>query len=569
MENKNENIEIIETSAEATVATENKKSFKDTLSSIGGFFKKIAGFFKSDNLKNDALLKRGGYSLAITAIVLAGLIVFNWLVSSLADRFHLEFDMTSNQKNSISEENIEYVKGVENEIDITIIGDEENFASLVAYYAQNYYNVTISSSTDYEYFEQTKTLISKYGEYNDKLNIKYIDQQSTEYTAITTEYPSYQFVAGDIIVECNANGNERAKILTFNDIYATSEDSSYSYYGYSSYTLAANKLESALTGAIAYVTSTDTKKVAIITGHSTNPQTLAISAYTSLLASNNYDITEISDSLVSEISSDYDAIIISAPSVDFIGSELDVISEFLDNGGNLGKGLIFFADAASPYLPNLYNFLEQWGISVGEGIVFETYGSNHIPGTPTAMGIYPATLEDDDITTNLTYAITDYNVPMNVCETSTTARKATALMQTLNTSVVAPIGVSSDWAEYTEDDMKQFDAVIQSVETDLDKDNNRITSYVMAFSSVEFVQSTYASDSSLCNQDIVMATSDRATHVGDTSITFTSKVIENENFTSDVTEGGSKVVTAVFMFIIPILVVAMGIVVYVRRRNAR
>lgn len=567
MKNNNENIEIIETSAEATVETENKKSFKDVMSGIGGFFKKIASLFKSDKIKNESLFKRGGYSLAITAIVLVGLIAFNWLVGVLGDRFHLEFDMTTNQKNSISEENIEYIKGVENEVDITIIGSEENFADYVAYYAQNYYNVTINSNSDYEYFEQTKTLISKYGEYNDKLNIKYIDPQSTEYTAITSSYPSYTFVYGDMIVESNVGSDKRTKILTFKDIYATSEDSTYaSYYGYSTYTLAANKLESALTGAIAYVTSTDTKKVAVLSGHSTNPYT---SAYKELLTSNNYDMTEISNSIISEISSDYDAIIISAPTIDFIGSELDVISEFLDNGGKLGKGLIFFADAASPYLPNLYAFLEQWGISVGEGVIYETYSSNHIADQPSAMGTYPAEIEGDDITTNLTYAITDFNVPMNVCETATTTRTATALMQTLETAVVAPVGFASDWADYTDEDMKMFDTVIQSVESDRDSDNNLLTSYVMAFSSVEYVQSTWASYSDLCNQDIVMAATDRAAHVGDTSITFTSKVIENESFASSVTAGSSKVINIVFMFVIPIAIVVIGIVVFVRRRNAR
>ena len=557
MKNNNENIEIIETSVEETPEVKSKKSFKEILSSI-------SKFFKGNKIKNDALLRRGGYSLAITAIVLAALILLNWLLMpALANRFHLEFDMTSNQKNSISEENIEYIKGIENEIDITIIGSEDNLSSVVSYYAQNYYNVTVEST---EYFDQTMTLISKYGEYNDKLNIKYVDPQSTEFTAITTEYPSYEFIYGDIIVECSANENERTKILTFNDIYATTEDSSSSYYGYTSYTLAANKIESALTGAIAYVTSTDTKKVAVLSGHSTNPYA---SAYKELLTSNNYDITEISDKLITDIPSDFDAIIISAPNIDFIGSELDVISEFLDNSGKLGKGLIFFADAASPYLPNLYDFLEQWGISVGEGILFETYSGNHVSGTPTAMGTYPVEIEGDDITTNLTYAITDYNVPLNICETATTTRIASALMQTLETTVVAPVGVAADWAEYTEDDMKQFNTVIQSVETDYDSDNNTISSYVMAFSSVEYVQSTWASYSDLCNQDIVMATTDRAAHVGDTSMTFTSKVIENESFASNVTANSNKIVNIVFMFTIPLVVVIIGIVVYARRRDAR
>lgn len=562
MKNENENIEIIETSDLILEETEKENIFKKLFSSVSDFFKK----HKNNKLKNDALLKRGGYSVAITAIVLVGLIVFNWLVGSLSTRFHLEFDMTADKKNSISESNVEYIKNIKDEVDITVIGSEDDYANAVAYYAQNYYSVTISSSSDIEYFKQTQKLISKYGSYNKNLVINYIDPQSTEYTSITSKYSSYSFVYGDILVTSSASGSERVKHLTFNDIYATSQDSTYAAYGYTSNTLSANKLENALTSAIAYVTSSDTKKVALLSGHSENAYS---EAFEELLTSNNYDITDIPNKLITEISSDYDTIIISAPTIDFLGSELDVISDFLDNDGKLGKGLIFFADATSPYLTNLYEFLEQWGIQVNEGIVFETYGNNHIENTPSAMGIYPATLEDDDITANLTYAIADYNVPMNVCETATKTRKATALMQTLETTVIAPIGVASDWADYTSDDKQQFDCVIQSVESNYDEDNHLNTSYVMAFSSVEFVQSTWASYSDLCNQDIVMACSDRATHVGETAITFTSKVITDESFASSVTATSTKVVNIIFMFAIPIIVVAVGIVIYVRRRNAR
>lgn len=564
MNNKNENKEIIETSAVVLEEEAKESKFKKMLSTVGAFFKR----FKSKKLKNQALLKRGGYSLAITAIVLAGLIVFNWLVGALSDRFHLEVDMTSNKKSSISEDNIKYIKGIEHEVDITVIGAEENFANTMAYYAQNYYKVAINSSVDLEYFEQTQTLVSKYGEYNDNFVIKYVDPQSTEFTAITTSYSSYSFVYGDILVTSNASGSERVKLLTFNDIYATSTDSTYAAYGYSTATLSANKLENALTSAIAYVTSVDTKNVAVLSGHSANAYT---DAYKELLASNNYSITEISDKIINSISDEYDAVIISAPTIDFIGSELDAISKFLDNDGKLGKGLIYFADASCPATPNLYEFLEEWGIAVNEGMVFETSDNYHITDSPSTVFILPESFEDDDITTSIKdyISVANLNVPMNVCEASSTTRKATALMKTSPTAVMAPVGASADWADYTDDEKTQFDCVIQSVETDYDDDNNKLTSYVMAFSSVEFVQSTWSSYSDVCNQDIVMACTDRATHVGDTSITFTSKFIENESFASSVSSGSSKVVMAVFMFIIPILMIVIGITVYVRRRNAQ
>ena len=91
----------------------------------------------------------------------------------------------------------------------------------------------------------------------------------------------------------------------------------------------------------------------------------------------------------------------------------------------------------------------------------------------------------------------------------------------------------------------------------------------MAFASVEFVQSEWASYTQLSNQDIVMACTDRAAHVGDTSMTFTSKVITNESFSTAVNANNIKVVSIVFMLLIPVIVIAVGIVVFVRRKNAR
>ena len=510
---------------------------------------------KNKKVKNEMLLKKGSYSIAITAIVLVGLIVFNWLVGVLSDRFNLEVDMTSDKKNSISEENVEYLKSIKDEVNITVCGKEEGFAENMAYYAQRALYVSANS----EYFEQTVNLIKKYPAYNDRIKVQYIDMQSTEYTAITSNYPTYDLTFGDLIVSSTINGKERVRVLTFDDIYVLGQDSSSSYSSYS--TVTANRLETSLTSAIAYVTSTEIKKAALLTGHSNNSYA---DAYTELLTINNYEITEISDSIISEISNEYDVIIVSAPSIDFLGSELDAISEFLDNDGKLNKGLMFFADATCPSLPNFYSFLQQWGISVGEGILFEKNENNYINKKST-IGIYKTQLEDDDINESIDTVIADYNVPMNVCETSSTKRTSKALMQTLNSVFVAPVGSSND---YTSSDTKQFDSVIQSEEAVYDADNNRLTSYIMAFSSVEFVQSTWASQNSLGNQDITIACTDRAAH-RESGVKFTSKVITNESFAADVSQRSVKTVKAIFAVIIPIVMVSIGIYVYVRRKDAR
>ncbi len=526
-----------------------------------------------NNIKNQALLKRGGYSAIITAIVLAGLIAINWLMGMLTEKYNLTIDMTENQENSISESNIEYLKTLDTDVTITVFCSKDDFAYYMAQYAYYYYGVEVTSEEDpqFKYFEQTITLLEKYDNYNDHITIKYIDPESTAFNAITSKYSSeeYSYSYGTIMVTGEKDGIERVKFLNFEDIYVLEN---YYYYYYS---ITGNALESSLTSAIDYVAGADVKNVAIISGHSSNNYT---DAYIELLTINNYKITEIDDQIIGEISSDYDMIVISAPTRDFAKSEIDAISDFLENDGHLGKGLVYFADAYCPYLPNLSSFLEQWGIKLEEGIVFQTDGYYCLPNDPTTMPLY-TTDADDDILDDFSAqipAIAGSNVPMTECTPASSEITTTTLMAPPSaTTVVAPIGSSETWADYTKDDMRQLSSVIQSkrlrYDNDIEDINDReITSYVMAFSSVEFVQSEYATSSTYkdyYNQEITLACTSRAADKRN-GYTFESKVIAGESFSDEVRANDVKNIGIIYVWVIPLSVLAAGVVIFIIRRKA-
>ena len=91
-ENKNLTPEAEELKAEAaeTAPKADKENKKE---------KKAKKPKKAKKIKNQALLRRGGFSVAITAAVLVGIILINVLVSALSSRFVLEFDMTAQKEN--------------------------------------------------------------------------------------------------------------------------------------------------------------------------------------------------------------------------------------------------------------------------------------------------------------------------------------------------------------------------------------------------------------------------------------------------------------------------------------
>lgn len=559
-ENKNLNPELEAETAEAEdfdIAEAVKGEKKSKKAKKGKKPKKE----KAKKIKNQALLKRGSYSLAITAAVVAGAIILNILVGALTDRFVLEFDMSLNKDNSISEENIEYIKGIEDKVTVTVCADEETYSSYMGYYAQQYYSVSDDAATSY--YDQTVTLVNKYADYNKNITVNFVDTQSTKFTEISSKYSSEKLMYGDIIISTEKDGAEKHKIISYDDIYYLYEDTTYASYGMSFYTVSGNNIETALTSAISYVTSDKIKRAAIITGHSATDYT---ATYQTLLKDNNYETEIISDSLVTEISSEYDLVVIPCPSTDFIGTELDAVSEFLDNDGKLGKGLIFVADVTAPYLTNLYDFLEQWGIVVEDGILFETNSSNHMADDPTTLGSY--TTEADDILSGMSVCITGYNAPMYAGFESEGGITVTSFMETPDSVVAAPKGVDASWTEADNYETDTYSTVIQAAKSDYDEDNNPITSYVTAFSSTHFLESEYSEYSSVSNKDVLFAVSERGAGADKTDISFVSKYIDEESFADQVTEASSNTMRIIFMIILPIICIAAGIYIYIKRRNA-
>ena len=515
---------------------------------------------KPKKLKNQALLKKGSYSMAITAAVVAGAIILNVLVSALADRFVLEFDMSANKDNSISQENIDFIKGIDSEINVTVCADDDTYSEYMGYYAQQY---NVSDDSAASYYDQTVTLINKYGDYNKNIKINFIDTQSTEFAEISSKYSTQKLAYGDIIVSSGKAEEEKSKIIGFKDIYNLYEDTTYASYGMSFYTVSGNNIETALTSAISYVSSDKIKKAAIITGHSAKDYT---TTYQAILKDNNYETTLISDSIVTEISDEFDVVVIPCPTVDFIGTELDALSSFLDNDGKLNKGLIFFADVSAPYLTNLYEFLGEWGIVIEDGILFETNENNHMPDDPTTIGSYVT--DGDDMLSGMNTCITGYNVPMYAGFENQDSITVTPLMQTPETPVAAPKGTGADWTGAGDYKSKAYSTAMMAKKSTYDDDNKLIASYVTAFSSLHFLESEYSEYSSLSNKNLVLAVTEKLAGADDTGISFVSKYIEEESFADKVTETSANIIRLIFMILLPIACIAIGVYIYIRRRNA-
>lgn len=545
-ENRNVDTEF-ENSEEKEVTVKKKFDFKK-------FIKR-----NPQKIKNQALLKKGSYSVAITAIVIAGVILFNVLVGAISDRFVLEYDFSSQKQNSMTEENIDFIKGIKDSVSVIFCAGEDSYPSYMSYYAQQY-GVTQDAA---DYYEQTVKLINKYSAYNKKIDVQFVDTQSNEFTKVASQYSSDNVTYGDIIVSCNKNGVERYKKIGYTDIYSLNEDQTYASMGYVTSAVDGNNIENALTSAISYVTSDKIKKVAFLTGHTATDGT---ASYKALLEKNNYEIDVIKDSIISSIPDKYDAVVIPAPNSDFLGSEINAISEFLDNNSKLNKGLILFADVNAPYLTNLYDFLSEWDIGVEDGVLFETDDSNHIPDDPTTLGSYNA--GNDDITSKMNICITGYNVPLSSLDQEKDEYTVTELMTTPESTIAAPKGSGVGFADADSYEGKSYATAIQSSKDAYDDDNNEIASYITVFSSVDFLDSEYNESASVSNKDLTLATAERASGAENSGVSFITKSITDESFASLVTASSALIIRLIFMFILPFAVLVAGVYIFIKRRNS-
>ncbi len=518
---------------------------------------------KEKLLKNTLLAKRGSYSIALTAIVLTAVIVLNVLVGALSDRFVLEFDMTPDKENSISAENVDYIKSIKNDVDVIICSAEESYANAVASNAQQVYGLSNDGSAT-EYFNQTVKLINKYNAYNSNINVKFVDTQSSEFTAITSTYGTDNLEYGSIIVSTdNEDGSKRYKKLNFTDIYALEEDQTYAAYGMTMNTVVGNEIETALTGAISYVLSDIDVQVAILTGHTTTNIT---DSYVKLLKANNYEVDVIADAYLTKIPDKYEIIVIPDPTKDYMEEEINAISKFLENDGKYEKGMMVFTNAASPYLTDFYTFLKDWGIEIHDGVVYEPDENYHLSGDSTVL--VSANTGDVEDLAEMQMCITGNNVPISAAFEENGSKTTATIVETMPDTVIAPKGVVTDWDGASGQEGKSYATLIESTHKAYDSNANEITSKISVFSSTYFLASSYNETASVSNKNLTLAMVDRAAKIEDTGIEFVPKSITNESFYESVTEASANAMRAIFMFILPLAVLAAGIVIFVKRRNA-
>lgn len=524
------------------------------------FIGSVKNFFK--NGTSALAWKRGSYATILTVAVAVALVAVNILVTALAARFPLKSDITAQKVNSLSKENIEFIQKIENEITITVCAENaDTYASYLAYYAQYGYYNTVFYDTTGTYFAQTPGLLEEYARYNSKnIKVKYIDPSSVDFYEVTNRYPDVSFIYGDILVECihkdeTGKSNVRHNLISAADVYELTDESGYGY----SYTVTGNMLETRLTTAINRVLLNKTDVIGYL---SLGCDTAGIKKIEKYIADNNFELKEIADLILTGgIPEDIDTLIISAPEKDFTVQEIEMLNAFLKNDGKLGKNIVFLPNPSVGRLENLYNFLEDHGIKMGVGTVYETDDNRHIKNTliqlDDAKGMFT---ENFKLGNRL--LMCDKMVPLTI---EANGENYHEIINTSDTCVVRPYGSAADWKPTDKDIKQKYSAAVLSCQLVYDENHDYTLSNLVAFASSDFLTNEYAANSNVANYDLFISTLSAIHERDQENINFVTKTVKTETFIPF--EATTKAMRVTFMIVIPVILLAAAVFVFVRRKS--
>ncbi|NLO39246.1 MAG: GldG family protein [Ruminiclostridium sp.] len=323
------------------------------------------------NMKNDFLNKRslkfGSYSVALTAIVIAAVVILNAIVGATQIRDRLKIDLTSQKLYSIGEKTDEVLKELNQDIEIIGLFDENE--------SDQYYN-------------QIVEFVKQYELKSNKIHIRYVDPVK-EVAYIQNELDP-NGVLGIQKYNYVVKSDKRTKVLSAYDLIEQTTDQNYQM------SISGLNAEYAFTGAIRYVAADEVPVIYYTQGHGEGDMSTDYSELKHSIEQHGYDVKPLTLSALEGVPADASVVLITGPQQDLSVQEMERLTTYMENGGD--TLLMFDSLELNPQMPNFEVFLAKFNLGLGYDIIFEMAANRYYFNKPY---IFMPTVENNDINANL------------------------------------------------------------------------------------------------------------------------------------------------------------------------
>jgi ABC-2 type transport system permease protein len=466
-------------------------------------------------------IKNGSYSMSMTVVFIAIIIVINLIVGQIPAKY-AQIDVSDVKLYTIGDQTIEMLKNLDK--DVTI------------------YQVVQSGYED----ETISNLLQRYEDESKHINVEIKDPVVNP--KFISEYTSDNISSNSLIVVCD----DRSKVVDYSNMYETSIN----YYSYS-YETTGFDGEGQITSAIAYVTSEDMPVLYTLEGHGEAELNSTIKED---IEKGNIQIESLNLITEDSVPEDADCLLINSPATDISEDEKNAIIDYLENGG---KAMIF-SDYTGESMENFDAILENYGVKRCEGIVIEGDSQHYAMQMP-----YYLVPDIESTSATSTTASSGYYVlaPYAQGIQRTEDVRDTVTIESLLTtssSAYSKVNLNSNTMEKSSEDIEgPFDLGVSITET-LDDDKE---TQIIYYSTANLLESQVNQMVSGGNEQLVMESLNWMTETdGNTSVSIPSKSLEVSYLTITAYDASFWKICTIML--IPGVFLVAGFIIWFKRRKA-
>ena len=466
----------------------------------------------SSGAKSQLAFQGGSYSLMLTAIVLALLIVVNILVSILPTSL-TKYDISSAKLYSITSNTKAVVNALQQDVTIYWIVQSDKEDQII------------------------ENLLGKYESLSDHISV--VKKNPDVYPTFAQQYTDETVPNNSLVVECG----DRSRYIGYDDIYLT-ETNMYSY----SYSTSFDG-EGAITSAIDYVVNGELPQIYLLEGHG---EAELPSTFSQQLERENMELSSLSLLTVDAIPEEADCIMIYSPASDISDEEADMLRDYVSEGGKL---MVMAGPVEDGTLENLYSLLSDYGVTPVDGIVVEGDREHYAFQAPFAL---MPDMAETDLTSSLIEERYFPILPLaQGLDTSGATSQVTELLTTSETAFSKTAGYDMATYEKEDGDIDGPFAVALSVSCTGGGE-------IIWFSSSAFLDDMYNAYSSGAN--VNLSVNALSSLVGESEAMAIRSKSLNYNYLT-ISESTSSLLKVTMIGVFPLLYLGIGIYVVLRRRR--
>jgi len=461
----------------------------------------------------------------LLVVVVVVVILINATAAALSDRYPLSVDLTATGAYDLGPDSREALAQLTEDVNLYVLATRGNF-------------------NGDPYLIQMRTLLEKYPGYSSHITLEFIDY--IQDPAFVARYPELDLSAGDVVV----SGPKGDRQVTLANMFT------YSYDAEGELAISGSRAEEALTSAIVSAVTDDPVRVGILTGSAVSDDRSVLAA---VLKDNQFDVSETD--LVTGDFSQYEVLILLAPMQDLSEDVLARFDAFLYNDGAYGRTLLYAASAQQAELPNIGVFLRDWGIAVEDGAVFETNENNVYGYQP----YYPFAEYTDETFRDMLKdpsekVLLPVSKPLSRVYEYRDQKTVTSLLSFSADSGVRPSDAGENFTSDQASIHGPMPAVLMST---LMAGHAQHYSNVIAVSSAAAFSADMLTNPSIANTEYWISMLNRITE-RDNAVSIEPKSLAGNALT--ITTGAARLWGIVLCIAVPVLILAAGIIVYLRRR---